>query len=203
MKEYALYDVKDYEQLVYMGTIREISEYLNCYIGSLRSYLTRKKRGEQKLLQRRYELIEIMETEEQNIEKPKKSNKELWREIIKAFTENKPQFEIFDHFNYEIKGLMNKVMKREETWIQIPQFEYSISNYARIRNDKNGKIKEARRKNYMLVVDLYKEGKRYTINVVRLEATLFIRPLLKNERVRHIDGDSRNNFINNLEIVSK
>ena len=44
MKEYALYDVKDCEQLIYMGSIREISEYLNCYVGSLRSYLKRKKR---------------------------------------------------------------------------------------------------------------------------------------------------------------
>ena len=98
---------------------------------------------------------------------------------------------------------MNNVMETEEVWKKIPEFEYSISNYARIRNDKNGKIKGTRIKNYMLVTDLYKNGQRYMLNVVRMEVHLFIRPLEKNERIKHIDGDSRNNFINNLEIVSK
>ncbi len=36
-----------------------------------------------------------------------------------------------------------------------------------------------------------------------MEASLFIRRLEKNERVRHLDGQVKNNYYKNLEIVSK
>lgn len=61
MKEYGIYDVKENEQCVYLGNIFEIANYLNCSESSLRSYLTRKKNGKQDLFQRKYELIEIHE----------------------------------------------------------------------------------------------------------------------------------------------
>ncbi len=205
MKEYAVYDMKEFEQLVFMGTLREIANYLDYSVGSLRSYLTRKKNRQQELLKHRYELTEMMdiETKEEPLQKSKISNREFIEILSKEFTPKKPEFKIFDDFKWKLKGLMNQAMGEEEIWMQIPDFEYSISNYGHIRNDKSKKIKATRIKNYIRVVDLYKEGKRYMLNVVRMEAHLFIRPVLKGERIKHIDGDSRNNFIGNLEIVSR
>lgn len=50
MKEYGLYDVKDYEQCILIGTLKEISNYLNYSYNGLRSYLTRKKRRKSKFI---------------------------------------------------------------------------------------------------------------------------------------------------------
>ena len=91
----------------------------------------------------------------------------------------------------------------EEEWKKIPQFDYSISNYGRIRNDKNGKLKSLRYHRWMIQVDIYKDGKRYTIDVPRLEAMLFIRKVERNERVSYIDGDRRNLYYKNLKIIER
>ena len=209
MKEYGLYDVKDYEQCVYIGNIKEISNFLNTTPNSLRSYITHRKKGERTgLLKRRYELIEITEEGE---EIPIKSNKEIFNEMIKLFGEVEKKslkeeiskFEVFDEINWIIKGLKDKAMGEDEEWKKIPDFEYSLSNYGHIRNDKNGKLKGTRYHKWMIIVDLYKDGKRYTMNVPRMEANLFIRQVLETERVGFIDGDKRNMFYKNLKIVSK
>lgn len=208
MKQYGLYDVKDYEQCVFLGNINEIANYLNCKASSLRSYITHRKKGERSgLLKKRYKLVEIKEDGE---EIPIKSNKEIFEEMLKEFGWKPPsikkelaKFKIFDEFNWLIKGLKDKVISDDEEWKQIPNFEYSLSNYGRIRNDKSGKLKNPRRHNWILQVDIYKEGKRYTINVPRMEARLFIRELNENERVSYVDGDMRNNYYKNLKIVSK
>ena len=212
MKEYGLYDVKDYETCVYFGTVKEIAKFLNCKTASIYCHITRKKRGFINLLKHKYDLIEIQDIDEKQYERIsiKKSNQEIFKEALLSFTELEKlttvdeelkKFKVFDEFKWELKGRIDKVMGHEEKWKQIPEFQYSISNYGRIRNDKNKKIKESRYKNYMLVVDLYKNSKRFTMNVVRMEANLFLRPLFKNERVRHKDNDSRNNYIGNLEII--
>ena len=66
MKEYGLYDVKDYEQCVCIGNIKVISNFLSTTPNSLRSYITHRKKGERTgLLKRRYELIEITEEGEE------------------------------------------------------------------------------------------------------------------------------------------
>lgn len=209
MKEYGLYDVKDYEQCVCIGNIKEISNFLNTTPNSLRSYITHRKKGERTgLLKRRYELIEITEEGE---EIPIKSNKEIFNEMIKLFgkvekkslKEEISKFKVFDEINWIIKGLKDKAMGEEEEWRKIPNFEYSLSNYGHIRNDKNGKLKGTRYHKWMIIVDLYKDGKRYTINVPKMEANLFIRQVLETERVGFIDGDKRNMFYKNLKIVSK
>ena len=102
MKEYGLYDVRDYEQCIYIGTIKEIAEYLTCSATSLRSYLSRKRYGKQELIQYKYEIVEIQEEE---IEENKKSQKEIFQEIIKEFSdldeivtleEKISKFEVFD-----------------------------------------------------------------------------------------------------------
>lgn len=75
VKEYGLYDIKDNEQCVYLGTLKEISNYLNCNYDGLRSYLTRKRQGKQHLFQHRYEIIEIYEEDKKLLEYQKKNKK--------------------------------------------------------------------------------------------------------------------------------
>lgn len=212
MKEYGLYDVNDYEQCVYIGTIKDIANYLGYSCSSLRSYLVRKQKGTQELLKHKYEMVEIIEQDIEEINIKKKTNKEIFEELIKIFSEQDQittlkeelaKFEIFDEFQWILKGKLNEIMEFEEEWKQIPGFDYSISNYGHIRNDKNGKLKSLRYHRWIIQVDIYKEGKRYTIDVSRMEASLFIRKVEENERVSYIDGDRRNNYYQNLKIVSK
>ena len=61
MKQYGLYNVKDYEQCVYFGTIKEIATYLKLKPQTLLAYLCRRKHNNKLLLNRCYELIEIKE----------------------------------------------------------------------------------------------------------------------------------------------
>lgn len=208
MKEYGLYDLKDYEQCVIIGNLKEIAEYLKCSTNSLRSYMSHIKKGERKgLLKRRYELVKITEEgEEIHI----KSDKEVFENILKAFgykdisiKKELAKFKVFDEFNWILKGRMDEIIGDDEEWKQIPNFQYSISNYGRVRNDKNGKLKKTRRHRWILQVDIYKDGKRYTIDIPRMEAKLFIRDLSKEERVSYIDGDMRNVYYKNLKIISK
>ena len=96
-----------------------------------------------------------------------------------------------------------KTTGEDEEWEKIPQFDYSISNYGQVRNDKTGTMKKVRKHKWQVVADIYKDGKRYTLSIPRLEACLFIRKVEKNEKVTHIDGQAMNNYYKNLEIVSK
>ena len=198
MKEYAIYDIKDNEQCVYFGNIHQISEFLQEEECSIYSYISRRRSGSDRLIKHRYEIVAIEEEQEEI----KKSNKEIFEELLNTFRPPKVEFEIFDEVKWEIKGLKDKVIINEE-WKQIPGFQYSISNYGRVRNDKNGKIKQTRYDKWLIRVDIFKDNKKYTVNVCRLEAELFIRKLKDNERVIHIDGDARNNYYKNLKIVSK
>ena len=53
------YDMKEFEQCVCFGTLKEIATYLNCSTNSLRSYITHRKKGERTgLLRKRYEVNE-------------------------------------------------------------------------------------------------------------------------------------------------
>ena len=206
MKLYGLYNIKEYEQCEYFGTIKEIAKYLNESPSSLYKHICLKKQGKLKYVKQKYDLVEIKETEIE--ETPKMTNKEIWQEILDSFgyIDSTPEEEIskfkkFDAFNWYIKGLVNQVIY-DEKWKQIPGFTYSLSNWGRVRNDKNGKLKATRNHRWIIQADIYKDGKRYTINVPRMEAHLFIRPVKENERVTYIDGDRRNNWYKNLKIVS-
>ena len=208
IKEYGVYDLKDDEQCIYIGTITEVSRFLNYSKGTLRSYLSRKKYDRSLLISHRYEIVEVREEEQQE---KIKTDQEVFEEIIKSLTgqssittlkEEISKFKIFDEVKWIVKGLADKVIIEEE-WKKIPQFEYSISNYGRIKNDKNGKLKSLRYHRWMIQVDIYKDGKRYTIDVPRLEAMLFIRKVERNERVSYIDGDRRNLYYKNLKIIER
>ena len=209
IKEYGVYDLKEDEQCIYIGTMSEVSKFLNYNKDTLWSYLSRKKHNRSLLISHRYEIVEVIEEEQQ--EEKRKTDQEVFEEIIKSFTEQSnmrtlkeeiSKFKIFDEVKWIVKGLADKVIIEEE-WKKIPQFDYSISNYGRIRNDKNGKLKSLRYHRWMIQVDIYKDGKRYTIDVPRLEAMLFIRKVERNERVSYIDGDRRNLYYKNLKIIER
>jgi predicted transcriptional regulator YheO len=59
INEYAIYDMKDNEQLVYMGTMKGVADYLKMSRASLYSYITHKKNGEQNLVKYRYEIVRV------------------------------------------------------------------------------------------------------------------------------------------------
>lgn len=130
----------------------------------------------------------------------KKFQKGIFYRLVDMLKEEKPLFEKY----YDPTHIPEiKTTGEDEEWKKIPQFDYSISNYGQIRNDKNGTMKKVRRHKWQVTTDIYKDGKRYTLSVPRLEACLFIRKVEKNEIVIHIDGQAMNNYYKNLEIVSK
>lgn len=59
MKQYGLYNIEDYDQCTYFGTIKEIAAYLKLKPQTLRAYLSRKKKNNKLLLSFKYELIEL------------------------------------------------------------------------------------------------------------------------------------------------
>ena len=134
--------------------------------------------------------------------KSETQNKKAWKELIEAFTPEKHNFLEYDPVKDEIKHRMNMIIVDEE-WKKIPDFDYSISNYGRVRNDKSKKLITTRFDKWLIRAVLIKNKKKYHINVCRVEAGLFIRKTNDNERVVHIDGDSRNNYYKNLKIISK
>lgn len=198
--EYAIYDMKDYEQCVRIGTMKEISKFLNCSSDSVRSYMSHKKAGRRdSLIQKRYDVVKIIENEkEDNI----KSNTEIFKELINTFMPEKHNFPIYDSVKDEIKHKMNMTIVNEE-WQSIKDFNYSVSNYGRVKNNTTNKFKELRTGRYGFQINLWDKSKSKMFTMSRLVANYFIREVKDNERVRHIDGDIRNNYYKNLEIVSK
>lgn len=202
-KEYAVYDMKDYEQCVRIGTMKEIAEFLNCSSDGIRSYISHKKAGKtESLIHKRYEVVKVTDEEDDEEEIIKKTNVEIFREIIDAFMPEKHNFEVFDSYKYEIKRKKDLIIVNEE-WKQIEGYNYSVSNYGRIMNNTSKKIKSLRNGIYGYQVNLWNksQGKMFTLS--RLVANYFIRKVEENERVKHKDQDIRNNYYKNLEIVSK
>ena len=111
----------------------------------------------------------------------------------------------------------------EEVWKDIPNYDgYQVSNLGRVRTynkitytNKHGKrhwkerilkqkckTRQNGRKDYR--VDLWSDGKPYTLLVARLVAFTFYNQDINNHKltVNHKNGDSTNNNLNNLEIIS-
>src|SRR5699024_2206092 len=107
----------------------------------------------------------------------------------------------------------------EEIWRDIPEYEglYEASSHGRVRS-KEGKVtyseyhgervwksrilkeknpnKKGRRNKR---VDLWRDGKPKTLLVSRIVATTFIPNPDNNKFINHMDGDHRNNHVENLE----
>ena len=79
---------------------------------------------------------------------------------------------------------------------------YEISNYGKIRNIKSGRIlKQYLDRNGRYAIRLRCKGKRklHGFSLSRLVATAFIPNFDNLPQVNHIDGDPRNNCVDNLE----
>lgn len=93
----------------------------------------------------------------------------------------------------------------DEVWKDIEGFEghYQVSNLGRVKSDKYGYWRELKQtinnrgKGY-LRVGLF-DGKMKTYSVHRLVAQAFIPNPENKPQVNHIDGNTRNNNVNNLE----
>lgn len=107
----------------------------------------------------------------------------------------------------------------EEIWKDIPEYEglYEASSHGRVRS-KEGKVTYSeyhgervwksrilKEKNPSKVgrrdkrVDLWKDGKPKTFLVSRIISTTFIPNPDNKKFINHIDGDHRNNHVENLE----
>lgn len=201
--EYAVYDMKDYEQCVRIGTMKEISEFLNCSSDSVRSYISHKKSGRREgLIHKRYEVVKVIDSEEDERKNKLKTNAEIFKELIDAFRIEKHNFEVFDNGKDEIKRKKDMIITNEE-WQTLKDFNYSVSNYGRVKNNTSGKFKELKVGKYGFQINLWDKSKSKMFTMSRLVANYFIREVKPNERVKHKDGDIRNNYYKNLEIVSK
>lgn len=126
--------------------------------------------------------------------------KDLFYKMLDTFKEDKPVFERFYNPTHmpEIK-----TTGEDEEWKEIEGFNYSISNYGMIKNNTTGKIKALRNGIWGYQVNLWNKSKGKMFTISRVVANYFIRPVKENERVIHLDGQTKNNYYKNLEIVSK
>lgn len=126
--------------------------------------------------------------------------RKVFKQIVDILNEEKPIFERY----YDPTHMPEiKTTGEDEEWKQIGKLNYEISNYGRIKNTMTKKIKKLKFNKYGVQVLLWQNSKSYTITISRLVANYFIREVKENERVRHMDGQIRNNYYKNLEIVSK
>lgn len=86
---------------------------------------------------------------------------------------------------------------------------YSISNFGSIIRNKgnqgtySGRKIKAHKHNYgYLMVDFYQDGERCSYLIHRLVTHYFIGPCPKDKEVNHIDGDKKNNYVDNLEYIT-
>ena len=142
------------------------------------------------------------EYEEKEIPRKTKSDREIFQELIDAFAPEVHNFEIFDATKWEEKRKRDTIIIYEE-WKEIEGYNYSVSNYGRIKNNTSQKIKALRNGIYGYQVNLWNKSEAKMFTLSRLVANYFIRKVKDNERVIHKDQDIRNNYYKNLEIVSK
>jgi hypothetical protein len=105
----------------------------------------------------------------------------------------------------QLKQLHQKLIQslQCEIWREIDDFEYSVSNFGRIKSIKTGRIlKQNKNKNGYLTVALSKDGIIKTFRVHRLAATAFLLNPENKRCVDHIDNNPSNNNIKNLRWAS-
>jgi hypothetical protein len=96
-----------------------------------------------------------------------------------------------------------KKIKESEIWLLIPDYDYSISSYGRVRNNKTNHILHGKKNlSGYLQVALRKDGKQKWFLIHRLVAQLFTPNLFGGGEIDHIDGNRLNNHYENLRWCS-
>jgi len=96
----------------------------------------------------------------------------------------------------------------DEQWKQIKyegvSYGYSVSNHGRVRNDKTNKLLEGGYTNNYYVVKVGNpNGGQKSFTVSRLVATAFLDNYDDLPYVNHIDGNTHNNHVSNLEWITQ
>ena len=89
----------------------------------------------------------------------------------------------------------------EEKWMIINNWDnYAVSNKGKVKNVRTGReLKLVENKNGYLIANLCQNGKKASFRVHRLVALMFIENPELKEEVNHIDGNKKNNCVENLE----
>ena len=97
-----------------------------------------------------------------------------------------------------------KNKKKMEIWKDVPDYDnYEISNLANIRNKKTKYLfKSKSPKQRYIQILLSKNNKNKSVALHRLVAQVFIENPENKSDVNHIDGNKRNNSVENLEWVT-
>lgn len=90
-----------------------------------------------------------------------------------------------------------------ETWAKIKNTDYFVSNKGKIKNKFNEILKPYTDKDKYLGIKIRINKKPYNFKVHRLVAEAFLQEFDKNLEVNHKDGNKQNNYINNLEMVTR
>lgn len=93
----------------------------------------------------------------------------------------------------------------KEIWKDIEGYEglYQVSNFGRVRNGI-GRLLKPKSNNQYNRISLYKNGRVKDTQIHRVVAETFIpNNDKKKNQVNHIDGNKKNNFVNNLEWVTR
>ena len=92
----------------------------------------------------------------------------------------------------------------EEIWKLVADYpNYSVSNYGRVRNNKTGYILKPLKVGFgYVVVELWNKNGPKSKKIHRLVAEAFLPNPDKKPQVNHIDGNKKNNRLDNLEWVT-
>jgi len=105
-----------------------------------------------------------------------------------------------------IEGIL--FIMQQEIWKDVPNYEgiYQCSNYGRVKNFKTNKVlKPSINSTGYYVVNLHFETKQKTRTVHQLICICFLNHIPNGNTfvINHIDGDKKNNKVENLEIVTQ
>lgn len=122
--------------------------------------------------------------------------------ILKEIPTEEVVFEQYDERQYEIKNQISVDIKNE-TWKQILDSDYEVSDFGRIKNTITNKIIYGKLDRGTLRVRFSIKGLIKSQSISRIVAQAFLGEVSKNQTIIHKDGNGMNNRVDNLLIVDK